>query len=86
MIFLLETIRLGLSNLRLHLLRSFLTALGIILGVAAVIAMVSLGEGSKQEALRQIEQLGAKNIILRSQKPAESQANQNNKKGGSGWI
>lgn len=86
MIFLLETIRLGLSNLRLHLLRSFLTALGIILGVAAVIAMVSLGEGSKREALRQIEQLGAKNIILRSQKPAESQANQNSKKGSSGWI
>lgn len=72
MTFLLETMRLGLANLRLHLLRSFLTALGIILGVAAVITMVSLGEGSKQEALRQIEQLGARNIILRSKKPAES--------------
>ncbi|MFM9995746.1 MAG: ABC transporter permease [Phycisphaerales bacterium] len=72
MTFLLETIKLGLTNLRLHLLRSFLTALGIILGVAAVITMVSLGEGSKREALRQIEQLGARNIILRSQKPPES--------------
>jgi putative ABC transport system permease protein len=70
--FLIEIIRLGLTNLRLHLLRSSLTALGIILGVAAVITMVSLGEGSKQEALRQIEQLGARNIILRSKKPPES--------------
>ncbi len=72
MTFLIETIKLGLTNLKLHKLRSFLTALGIILGVAAVITMVSLGEGSKREALRQIEQLGARNIILRSTKPPES--------------
>ncbi len=71
MTFLLETIRLGLANLRLHKLRAFLTALGIILGVAAVIIMVSIGEGSKAAALLQIERLGAKNIILRSQKPPE---------------
>ncbi len=71
MTFLLETIRLGLANLRLHKLRAFLTALGIILGVAAVIIMVSIGEGSKRAALIQIERLGAKNIILRSQKPPE---------------
>jgi putative ABC transport system permease protein len=64
--------RLGLSNLRLHLLRSVLTALGIILGVGAVITMVAIGEGSKQEALLQIERLGAKNIILRSQRPPET--------------
>ncbi|MEN0021266.1 MAG: ABC transporter permease, partial [Planctomycetota bacterium] len=69
MAFLFEIIRLGLSNLRLHLLRSVLAALGIILGVAAVITMVSLGEGSKQQALRQIEALGARNIIIRSQPP-----------------
>jgi putative ABC transport system permease protein len=76
--FLLETIRLGLNNLRLHKLRSFLTALGIILGVAAVICMVSIGEGAKHEALRQIERLGARNIIVRSQPPPES-----NEQGGS---
>lgn len=69
--FLLETIRLGLANLRLHKLRAVLTALGIILGVAAVIIMVSIGEGSMQVALQRIEQLGAKNIIVRSQKPPE---------------
>ncbi len=72
MTFLLETVRLGLQNLRLHILRSILTALGIILGVTAVITMVSIGEGSKRAALEQIERLGAKNIIIRSIKPAES--------------
>jgi putative ABC transport system permease protein len=71
--FILETIRLGVANLRLHLMRSILTALGIILGVAAVITMVALGEGAKREALAQIERLGAKNIIIRSQKPPETQ-------------
>ena len=76
MTFLLETIRLGLTNLRLHLFRSVLTALGIILGVGAVITMVAIGEGAKQEALLQIERLGAKNIILRSQKPPEANTQQ----------
>ncbi len=76
MTFLLETIRLGLNNLRLHLLRSVLTALGIILGVGAVITMVAIGEGSKQAALLQIERLGAKNIIIRSQRPADSATQQ----------
>jgi len=76
MTFIFEIIRLGLKNLRLQLVRSFLTALGIILGVGAVITMVSIGEGTKQEALRQIEQLGARNIIIRSQKPPESAAQQ----------
>ncbi|MBL9001476.1 MAG: ABC transporter permease [Phycisphaerae bacterium] len=76
MAFLLETIRLGLSNLRLRMLRSVLTALGIIFGVAAVIIMSSLGEGSKRQALAQIERLGARNIIARSQKPPETQNQQ----------
>jgi putative ABC transport system permease protein len=70
--FLLEIIRLGLHNLRLHKLRSFLTSLGIILGVAAVIVMVAIGEGTKQAALRDIEALGATNVILRSIRPPES--------------
>jgi putative ABC transport system permease protein len=74
--FLLETIRLGLNNLRLHLLRSVLTALGIILGVGAVIVMASLGEGAKRDAMARIEALGARNIIVRSNKPIEAQAPQ----------
>jgi putative ABC transport system permease protein len=71
-----ETAQLGLRNLRRKMLRSILTALGIIFGVAAVIIMVAIGEGSTRQALAQIEQLGARNIIIRSQRPPES-ANQN---------
>jgi putative ABC transport system permease protein len=70
--FLFETFRLGLKNLRLHKLRSLLTAMGIIFGVAAVIIMVAIGEGTKQAAMQQLQQLGAKNIVLRSIRPAES--------------
>jgi putative ABC transport system permease protein len=69
----LETFLLGMKSLRLHALRSVLTSLGIILGVASVIVMVSIGEGSKQSALRAIQSLGATNIIVRSQRPPESQ-------------
>src|SRR4051812_47019779 len=71
--FLFETFRLGIKNLRLHKLRSLLTALGIIFGVAAVIIMVAIGEGTKEAALEQVEQLGARNILLRSVPPPESQ-------------
>jgi len=71
MTFLVETILLGLANLRLHKLRSLLTALGIIFGVASVITMVAIGEGNKQKALADIRQLGARNIIVRSVKPPE---------------
>ncbi|MBT4529614.1 MAG: FtsX-like permease family protein [Phycisphaerae bacterium] len=70
----LETILLGLKSLRLHALRSILTSLGIVLGVASVIVMVSIGEGNKQSALRAIQSLGATNIIVRSQRPPESQS------------
>jgi putative ABC transport system permease protein len=70
--FLIETFILGLKNLRLHKLRSLLTALGIIIGVFAVIIMVAIGEGTKQAALEQLNQLGATNILVRSVEPPES--------------
>ncbi len=69
---LIATFRLALRNLLLHKLRSVLTLLGTILGVASVIAMLSIGEGSKQEALEQIRRLGAANVIVRSVKPLPS--------------
>ncbi|MDG2053878.1 MAG: ABC transporter permease [Phycisphaerales bacterium] len=72
MSFFLEIARLGIWNLRLHLLRSILTSIGIMFGVAAVIVMVALGEGNKQAALREIQKLGATNVIVRSQRPPES--------------
>ena len=73
MTFFIEIFRVGLGNLALHKLRTFLTSLGIILGVAAVIVVVSMGEGNKRAALKDIEALGATNIIVRSSKPAMAQ-------------
>jgi len=51
-------IQTGFRELWSHKLRSLLTMLGMIFGVAAVIAMVSIGEGARQETLLQIQQLG----------------------------
>lgn len=53
-------------SLLIHQLRTFLSTLGILFGVAAVIAMLSIGEGAKQETLEQIEQLGANSILIRT--------------------
>ncbi len=60
-----ENMRIGIGGLVTHKLRSVLTALGIIFGVAAVIAMLSIGEGARQEALEQIKLMGVNNIIIR---------------------
>lgn len=50
-------------------MRSLLTVLGIFIGVASVIWLLAIGEGISREAQRQIEGLGADNIIIRSIKP-----------------
>lgn len=84
MTFLLETLRLGLANLMLHKLRSLLTALGIIIGVGAVVAIAAYGEGSKRAALAGIRELGANNILLKSVKPPESDAAPQQDDGGGG--
>ena len=64
-------VELGLKNLLLHKLRSFLTTLGVVFGVGSVIAMLAVGEGANQEALEQIRRLGSNIIILRSTQPVE---------------
>ena len=64
-----ETIWLGLNNLRLHKLRSLLTALGIIFGVAAVVCMLSISEGASADEMRMIRLLGTQNVIINSVKP-----------------
>jgi len=63
----LESIRTGLAELGSHKLRSFLTMLGVICGVAAVIAMVSIGEGAKSEAMEQIRLMGIDAIHVKRQ-------------------
>ncbi|MFO0909669.1 MAG: ABC transporter permease [Isosphaeraceae bacterium] len=64
-------LKLGMKSLLLHKLRSGLTVLGIVFGVAAVIAMLAIGEGSSHDAQERIQQLGATNIIVRSVKPTD---------------
>jgi putative ABC transport system permease protein len=69
-----RNIWLGIENLLLHKLRSFLTMLGVVFGVGSVVAMLSVGEGASKEALEQIRRLGSNNIIISSIKSAEEEA------------
>ena len=57
-----ESLRIGIRSIRAHKLRSFLTMLGMIFGVAAVVSMVSIAEGARREAVEQIRLLGTNNI------------------------
>src|SRR5436305_6979882 len=66
-----RSLGLALRSLWLHKLRAFLSVLGIIIGTAAVIALMAFGEGSMQDALEDIKRLGATNIIVRSVKPPD---------------
>ncbi len=71
-----ELLRMGLEGLRVHRLRSVLTMLGIIFGVAAVIAMLSIGEGAKREALAKYKVLGVNNVIVRDKDLSEAELEQ----------
>ena len=64
-------VSLAWKSLWLHRLRSLLTVLGIVFGVAAVVAMLSIGEGASQEAQAQIRRLGSSNILLSSIRPPQ---------------
>jgi putative ABC transport system permease protein len=61
-----ETMIGALANLGRHKLRSFLTMLGMIFGVGAVIAMLSIGAGAEEESLRIIRNFGIRNIIIQA--------------------
>jgi len=67
-----HALKLGLRSLAAHRLRSGLTALGIILGVASVIIMLAVGEAARYQALKQLEDLGVNTILLRSVKPGDA--------------
>ena len=59
----LDTFRTGLEEIRTHRLRSGLTMLGILLGIAAVILTVGLGEGAQAQVRSQINALGT-NLLM----------------------
>ncbi len=56
----------SLENIFAHKLRSALTMLGIVFGVGAVIAMLSIGAGAEQQALETISRLGLHNVVVRA--------------------
>ena len=60
-----EIIIVAMGAIRANVLRSVLTTLGIIIGVAAVITMVALGEGAQQRVARQIETMGTTVLTIR---------------------
>jgi len=67
-------IQIGIENLLLHKLRSFLTMLGVVFGVGSVVAMLSVGEGASKDALDQIRKVGSNNIIVKSIKSVEEES------------
>ena len=68
-----RVLKLGIKSLWLHRLRAILTVMGIIFGVASVIAMLAIGEGASKVAQEQIARLGSLNIIIKTVQPPEEQ-------------
>ncbi len=60
------TLKTAVRALQQHKLRSVLSVSGVVCGVMAVLTMVSIGEGAKQETIRQLEQLGLRNIYIKA--------------------
>ena len=64
-----ETIRLALRSVRRNALRSFLTLLGIVIGVAAVIAMITIGSGTTEKVKQDIGKLGSNLLMVHASRP-----------------
>jgi len=74
----------GFENLASHKLRSLLTMLGMIFGVAAVVAMLSIGAGAQQKVMAFIEQLGVRNLIVEAKEARNEQEYQKVRKNSPG--
>jgi putative ABC transport system permease protein len=64
-----ESCRVAIAALSRYKLRTALSMLGIVFGIAAVIAMMSVAEGARRAAIAQVESLGLGNVIVRSREP-----------------
>src|SRR5512143_726705 len=69
---LLPEITMGLASLFVHKLRSLLTMLGMIFGVGAVVAMLSITAGAQKEMMSYIDLLGVNNIIIEAKEAADA--------------
>jgi len=67
-----QTVRLALLSVRRNVLRSFLTLLGIVIGVAAVIAMITIGSGTTAKVRNDISKLGSNLLVVRAARPDRS--------------
>jgi putative ABC transport system permease protein len=70
----------ALENLREHKLRSALTMLGMMFGVGAVIAMLSIGAGAERRALGLIDRMGVRNVIVHAKQLEKDDAKEIRKK------
>ncbi|MDD3182989.1 MAG: MacB family efflux pump subunit [Alphaproteobacteria bacterium] len=64
-----EAVKMAVRALRVNMFRTFLTLLGIIIGVASVVAMLAIGDGSKQKVLDQITAMGTNLLMIRPGAP-----------------
>src|SRR3954451_20771963 len=68
---LLPELQMGLASLFVHKLRSMLTMLGMIFGVGAVVAMLSITSGAQKEMMSYIDLLGVNNIIIEAREAVD---------------
>ena len=73
-------IEIAVESIISNKLKSMLTALGIIFGVAAVIAMLAIGKGAKQEIMEQMKMVGVNNILINPVIPDKSSSAQEGEK------
>ncbi len=73
-------VRLAVKNLGQYKLRAGLTMLGIIFGVCSVVAMLSVGEGANQEIQEKIQQMGSRNILIKSVKVPNEESSQSGRR------
>jgi putative ABC transport system permease protein len=76
--------QLALQNLLQHKLRSLLTMLGMIFGVAAVVSMLSIGAGAQQQVMAFIEQMGLRNVVVEAKEASNWQDLQKVRKNSAG--
>ncbi|GBE29361.1 macrolide export ATP-binding/permease protein MacB [bacterium BMS3Bbin04] len=81
-----ENFRIGIDALLAQKLRSFLTTLGIIFGVAAVISMTSISAGAQSEILDAIQSLGVNNIIVSILEPEDTDLLLENRRTNPNWL
>lgn len=81
----LHDIEIAIEAIRGNALKSILTALGIIFGVAAVISMLAIGNGAQKEILEQMKMVGANNIIINPMQES-STADDKGSSGGNGEV